>query len=58
LAAIHLLLADTSEALTWLERAHSARDDELVYLKVDKIFDPLRAYPAFQDLIRRVGIPD
>jgi hypothetical protein len=29
-----------------------------VYLKVAKIFEPLRAHPAFQDLIRRIGIPD
>jgi TolB-like protein/DNA-binding winged helix-turn-helix (wHTH) protein/Tfp pilus assembly protein PilF len=58
LGAVHLALGNTSEALTWLERAHSARDDNLVYFKVAKIFDPLRAHPAFQDLIRRVGIPD
>ena len=58
LGAVHLALGNTGEALTWLERAHSARDDDLVYLKVAKIFDPLRAHPAFQDLIRRVGIPE
>jgi tetratricopeptide (TPR) repeat protein len=58
LGAVHLALGNTSQALTWLERAHSARDDELVYLKVDRVFEPLRAHPAFQDLIRRVGIPD
>jgi tetratricopeptide (TPR) repeat protein len=58
LGAVHLALGNTSEALTWLERAHSARDDDLVYLKVDKSFERLRAHPAFQDLIRRVGIPD
>jgi TolB-like protein/DNA-binding winged helix-turn-helix (wHTH) protein/Tfp pilus assembly protein PilF len=58
LGAVHLALGNTGEALTWLERAHSARDDDLVYLKVDKRFEPLRAHPAFQDLIRRVGIPD
>jgi TolB-like protein/DNA-binding winged helix-turn-helix (wHTH) protein/Flp pilus assembly protein TadD len=58
LGAVHLALGNTSLALTWLERAHSARDDNLVYLKVDKIFEPLRVHPVFQDLIRRVGIPD
>lgn len=58
LAAIHLALGNTSLALTWLDRAHSARDDELVYLKVDRAFEPLHGHPAFQDLIRRVGIPD
>ena len=57
-AAVHLALRNTSEALTWLERAHSARDDDLVYLKVNKSSEPLRAHPAFQDLIRRIGIPD
>ncbi len=32
--------------LRWLERAHAVRDDELVYLKVDKRFEPLRAHPS------------
>ena len=58
LGAVHLALGNTGEALTWLERAQSARDDDLVYLKVDKSFEPLRAHPAFHDLIRRIGIPD
>ena len=58
LGAVHLALGDSSQALRWLEQAHSMRDDELVYLKVDELFEPLRADPAFQDLIRRVGIPD
>jgi Flp pilus assembly protein TadD len=58
LGAVHLALGDPSEALRWLERAHAMRDDELVYLKVDETFDPLRTHRAFHDLIRRIGIPD
>jgi tetratricopeptide (TPR) repeat protein len=57
LGAVYLALGETGEALRWIERAHAARDDELVYLKVDKMFEPLRAHPAFQDQIRRIGIP-
>jgi tetratricopeptide (TPR) repeat protein len=57
-AAIHVALGSPSEALRWLERAHAARDDELVYLKIDQRFESLRSHPAFPDLIRRIGIPD
>lgn len=55
---IHVALGDPSEALRWLGRAYAVRDDELVYLRIDETFEPLRADPAFPDLIRRIGIPD
>ena len=29
----------------------------LQYLKIDQAFDPLRPEPRFQDLVRRVGLP-
>jgi tetratricopeptide (TPR) repeat protein len=58
LAALHAALGNKNEALTWLARAVSARDDELVYLKVDRRFESLRAYPEFRDVIRSVAIPD
>jgi len=56
-AALELALGKPGEALESLERAFMARDDELVYLKVDDRFGSLRRDPAFQDLVRRVGIP-
>jgi tetratricopeptide (TPR) repeat protein len=44
-------------ALHWLEKAFEARDPNVPYLRVDPIFDDLRANPRFQDLIRRLNLP-
>jgi tetratricopeptide (TPR) repeat protein len=57
LASVHHALGDRKAALAWLEKAYAARDDMLVYLKVDPMFETFRSDPAVQDLIRRIGIP-
>jgi tetratricopeptide (TPR) repeat protein len=44
-------------SLSWLEKGYQGRVGMLVYLKVDSVFDGLRADPRFQDLVRRVAIP-
>lgn len=55
LARMCARLGDKNRALGWLEKAYSERSDHLVLLKVDPIFDELRADPRFLDLLRRVG---
>lgn len=40
-----------------LEKAYAAHDLQLQTLKVDWHFDSLRSDPRFQDLVRRVGLP-
>ena len=50
-------LGNRKEALTWLERAFEERADGLTWLNVDPMLDDLRSDPGFQDLIRRVGLP-
>ena len=44
-------------ALQWLTRAYNERDSRLVALKVDPCFDALRSDSTFQDLLRRIGLP-
>jgi len=46
---------DTSGAFEWLEAAYRQRHPDLVRLKADRLFLPLRGDPRFQDLLRRVG---
>jgi tetratricopeptide (TPR) repeat protein len=45
------------ESLAWLEKGYQNRAGLLVYLRVDSSFDGLRSDPRFQDLVRRIGIP-
>jgi TolB-like protein/Tfp pilus assembly protein PilF len=50
-------VGDKQCAFEWLERGFEERDDLMINLKVQPAFDSLRSDPRFQDLIRRVGIP-
>jgi len=55
-AETYVLLGDKDQAFHWLERAYSEHDDEMVTLKIDTVWDPLRSDPRFKDLLRRVGL--
>ena len=46
---------DTSGAFAWLEAAYRQRHPDLVRLKTERLYAPLRGDPRFQDLVRRVG---
>ncbi len=39
-------------------KLESSRDGGLMLLKYDHAWDPLRSDPRFQQLVRRVGLPD
>ncbi len=56
-AQIHAGLGDRQGTLLWLERANEERSARMVFLNVDLAFDPLRADPQFQDLLRRARLP-
>jgi serine/threonine-protein kinase len=56
MASLYARVSDKKQALLWLERGYQARDDRFSFLKVDPVFDPLRADPKFIDLIRRIGL--
>ena len=57
IAVIHLGLGEKDQAFDWIEKAYEDRSAWLVYLKVDPLFDTVRADPRFVDLLRRVGLP-
>jgi TolB-like protein/DNA-binding winged helix-turn-helix (wHTH) protein/Tfp pilus assembly protein PilF len=44
-------------AFEWLERGYEERDDLMVNLTVEPVFGGVREDPRFQNLIRRVGLP-
>ncbi len=52
----YLGVGDKDKTLAWLEKAYAEHSIELVSLKVNPGYDPLRSDPRFEDLIRRVGL--
>ncbi len=57
LATLYIGLGDKEEAIASLERAYSAHDLQLQFLKVDPHMDSLRSDPRFAELVRKVGLP-
>jgi tetratricopeptide (TPR) repeat protein len=55
IAVAYAALGDRDQAFAWMEKAYEERPLRLVFLKVDPVFDGLRADPRFARLLRRVG---
>ena len=55
IATIHIALGETERAFEWLEKAFENRDIDLVWLKVNPVFDPLHSDPRFTKLLERVS---
>jgi TolB-like protein/class 3 adenylate cyclase/Tfp pilus assembly protein PilF len=53
LAIVHLGLGDYPRALDYLEEAAATDSQWMMYLKIDRIFDPLRADPRFIALMKK-----
>jgi len=56
LSIVWIGLNDTDRAFECLEDAFRGREPCMVSLKVDPVFDPLRADPRFAEIVRRVGL--
>ena len=55
MAVVYCCLRDAEAALIWLEKAYGERSPALIYLKYDPRYSEIRAYPGFQDVLRRLG---
>jgi TolB-like protein/Tfp pilus assembly protein PilF len=56
-AVNYAVLGDKDRAFEWLEKSFAANEEDLVYLKANPALDGLSSDPRFQDLLRRVGLP-
>jgi Tfp pilus assembly protein PilF len=56
IAKIYIGLGEKEQALDWLEKSYEDREDALIWLNSDPLFDDLRSEPRFRDLVRRVGL--
>src|SRR5260221_605622 len=57
MAVVYAGLGDKDQAMAWLEGGYAARDVGMNWLKIEPKFDVLRSDPRFQDLMRRIGLP-
>ncbi len=55
-AMIYTGLGANDQAFEWLEQAYKEHDAELIALKVDPRFDPIRSDSRFADLLRRMNL--
>ncbi|HVA79462.1 MAG TPA: adenylate/guanylate cyclase domain-containing protein [Candidatus Binataceae bacterium] len=56
LALAYLGMGDRVRAMDYLERAYSAHAQWLCWIKMDRVFDPLRKEPRFIALLKKVGL--
>ncbi len=56
-ARAHAQLGNTEQAFGYFDAAFADRATGLVFLKVDKAWDPIRNDSRFADAVRRVGLP-
>lgn len=55
LARLCASIGQIDEAFEWLNKAHAARADAMIWIKVDPRYDNLRSDPRFSGLLKRVG---
>ena len=56
LALVYTGLGERDKAFGWLDKASEEHSFNLIYLKTEPRFDPLRSDPRFAELLRRVGL--
>jgi TolB-like protein/Tfp pilus assembly protein PilF len=55
-AIVYAGLGEKDEALAWLQKGCEERSGPWVFLKVEPLYESLRADPRFRELLRRVGL--
>ena len=56
IALLYSSLGDKDQALQWLEKAYTDRDDRLIFVLTDPLIESMHSDPRFQDLARRIGL--
>jgi tetratricopeptide (TPR) repeat protein len=56
-ALVYLGLGDVDQAFAWTEKALQERNTDVIALRLDPRFDPLRSDPRFRDILHRVNFP-
>ena len=54
---IYIALGEKDKAFEWLNQAYRDYDLNLMRMKVERRFDPIRSDPRFNELVKRIGLP-
>lgn len=58
ISAVQIGLGNIDSALDHLEKGCENRDELVIRMRVDPMLDPLRVYPRFAQLMKKLGLPD
>jgi predicted metal-dependent enzyme (double-stranded beta helix superfamily) len=56
LASVHFTLGEYDQGFEWLERAYQERSPGMRLLKVDPLYDCVRADPRFTAMLKKMGL--
>ena len=57
IAIVYIARGEKDKAFELLEAANKDYDLNIMRMKVERRFDPIRSDPLFDDLARRIGLP-
>ncbi|HYR52116.1 MAG TPA: protein kinase, partial [Candidatus Dormibacteraeota bacterium] len=57
IAVIQAKLGDREQSLRSLERAYGEHVGDMIFINIEPGFDPMRADPRFQAIVRKIGFP-
>jgi TolB-like protein/Tfp pilus assembly protein PilF len=57
IARVHAFRGERDEALKWLERAYSVRDEDLYLIKGDPLMKSLEGDPRYETFLRKMNLP-
>jgi TolB-like protein/class 3 adenylate cyclase/tetratricopeptide (TPR) repeat protein len=57
-AYVYAALGETDTAFAWMEEAYERRQIGVEWIHREPAFDPIRSDPRFDDLRRRIGLPE
>jgi hypothetical protein len=58
IADVYAWRGENDQAFEWAERAYAERDPGITWFKIDPNFRRLRADPRYQNLLRKMSLPE
>jgi eukaryotic-like serine/threonine-protein kinase len=55
-AIVYIGLGEKDHAFQWLEKAYEVHSNQVEYLLIDPLYDPIRNDPRFSKLVKKIGL--